>query len=139
MSDGTIDWPLALSQCKNKTPILLLYTHECEVVERMFNSLATKRGVTTHIVNITAADDEQKIRGILQKSVSSVSNAVCFFGSFSIYLYGENNSCQRLEVHAINLSVARCFGLNRSKSTLPLYILLKAFDCATQFYCKRCN
>ena len=74
VSDGTIDWPLTLGQVKNKTPILLLYTNECEVVERLFISLSTKRGVASQIVNITAADDEHKIKAILQKAITSVSS-----------------------------------------------------------------
>ena len=73
VNDGTIDWPLTMSQSKNKTPILLLYTHECEVVERIFTNHANKKGITTQIVNIASPEDEPKIRSILQKAISSVS------------------------------------------------------------------
>lgn len=67
-----------MSQSKNKTPILLLYTHECEAVERIFTNLANKKSISTQIVNITAPEDEPRIRSILQKSITSVSCSYTF-------------------------------------------------------------
>lgn len=77
VSDGTIDWPLVLGQTKNKTPIVLLYRYECEAVEKMFTTLATKRGITTRIINMTSVDTEHKLKSIIQKIMSAVSNQAC--------------------------------------------------------------
>lgn len=63
-----------IGQSRNKTPIVLLYSNECEIVEKTFTTMATKRGVFHKIVNITSPDVEPKLKPLLQKAMTSVSN-----------------------------------------------------------------
>mgnify|MGYP001791647468 CR=1 FL=1 len=110
--DGTIDWQLLLNNTKNKTPIVLLYAQECEVVEKLFLSLANKRGINTKIVNITSPDMETELKPLIQKAITSVSVSCCHTqnqnhaaadGAESLLVISLSSSCQILDGCSLSL------------------------------------
>ena len=73
--DVPLDPGLVLRQSSPVTPIMLLYTREGDLAERLFTEFAAKKQTTSAVVSLSNAEpnEERRARKAIQKAMQDVS------------------------------------------------------------------